>query len=1018
MFFEIARKAIERPVNTWLIILICLIGGLWGLSTVGRLEDPAFTIKQALVITPYPGASAAEVEQEVTEVLESAIQQLPQIKKILSKSKPGISEIEVEIKDTYDGKTLPQVWDELRRKVGDAQKTLPEGINPSTVNDDFGDVYGIFYAVTAPGFSEREILDLAKFLRRELLTVTNVAKVETAGMRTETIYVELSNARLARFGLPMATVLNTIKSENSIADAGAITIDGRRIRISTGSGFDSVADIESLRIGRPGTTEQISLIDLADIRREADEIPQHLIHYNSRPALTLAISAVTDANIVTVGKAVEARLAELAPRIPLGIEIHPIYEQHKVVDAAIDDFIVNLVLSVTIVILSLCLMMGWRVGLIVGATLLLTVLGTVFLMRIFHIDMERISLGALIIAMGMLVDNAIVIAEGMLINMQHGMKAKDAASVSAQRTQLPLLGATVIGIMAFSGIGLSPDVTGEFLFSLFAVIGMSLMLSWLLALTVTPLFGHLFLKIKVSKSHSDPYRAWPYRAYRKLLTGTLQARYLTALALFVLTVACFVGFGAVKQAFFPDSNTPLFYINYQLPQGSDIRATARDMSEIEGIIRSKPGIVSVVSFIGRGASRFMLTYAPEQPNDSYGQFIIRTENLEQIAPVADELKRELSKNYPQAEIRTERLVFGPPGTAKIEARFSGSDAAVLRRLGNEALQIMRNDGGFIDLRTNWRQKELVLKPVYNPERARIAGVGLSDLALSIQFATTGVKAGTYREDDRQIPIVARPPANERKDAKQLHDRLVWSQTDQAYIPIAQVIDGFETVTEDSLIHRRNRLRTLTAQADPIPELTADQAFRRIRSTIESLPLPPGYHLEWGGEYENSTDAQEALNAQLPAGFIVMLLISILLFGKIRQPLIIWLVVPMSVCGVVIGLLISNQPFSFMALLGLLSLSGMLMKNAIVLVDEIDAQIGEGKEGYLAIIDAGVSRLRPVFLAAGTTILGMIPLLTDAFFASMAVTIMGGLAFATILTLVAVPVLYALFFGIKGNEPAK
>ncbi|WP_431065736.1 efflux RND transporter permease subunit [Methylotuvimicrobium sp.] len=1016
MSIDIARAAIERPVNTWLIILTCLIGGLWGLSTVGRLEDPAFTIKQALVITPYPGATAEEVELEVTEPLESAIQQLPQIKHIKSKSKPGISEIEVEIKDTYDGRTMPQVWDELRRKVGDAQQTLPEGANPSTVNDDFGDVFGILYAITAPGFSDREILDLAKFLRRELLTVTNVAKVETAGMRTETIYVEVSNARLARFGLPMAQVLNTISSENRIADAGAVTIDDRRIRITTAAGFDSVDAIEALRIGRPGSTEQISLIDLAEIRREPTEIPDHLIHFNGMPAFTLAISGVRDANIVMVGQAVEARLAELAPRIPLGIEIHPIYEQHKVVDESIDDFIVNLAVSVSIVILSLCLMMGWRVGLIVGATLLLTVLGTVFLMRVFHIDMERISLGALIIAMGMLVDNAIVVAEGMLINMQHGMNGKDAATVSVKRTQLPLLGATVIGIMAFSGIGLSPDVTGEFLFSLFAVIGMSLLLSWVLAITVTPLFGHLFLKVE--QTGEDPYRAWIYQAYRKILTGTLKTRALTALIMILLTAACFAGFGMVKQAFFPDSNTPLFYIHYQLPQGSDIRSTERDIGEINAIIRAKPDVVSVASFIGRGASRYMLTYAPEQPNSAYGLLIIRTENLDPIPALAAELKSELSAAYPNAEIRTERLMFGPGGDAKIEARFSGPDSAVLRRLGNEALDIMRADGNLIDLRTNWRQKELVMKPVYSPERARIAGIGLSDLALALQFASTGVQAGTYREDDKQIPIVVRPPDAERRDAKQLRDRLVWSNADQSYVPIAQIAERFETVSEDTLIHRRNRVRTLTAQADPLLELTADQAFRGIRAQIEAIPLPSGYRFEWGGEYESSTDAQTALNAQIPVGFVVMLIISILLFGKVRQPLIIWLVVPMSVCGVVIGLLISNQPFSFMALLGLLSLSGMLMKNAIVLVDEIDAQIDEGKHGHTAIVDAGVSRLRPVFLAAGTTILGMIPLLTDAFFASMAVTIMGGLAFATVLTLIAVPVLYALFFGVKAEAAAK
>jgi len=502
MSLEIARSAIERPVNIWLLVLLCLIGGLWGLDTVGRLEDPAFTIKQALVVTPYDGATAVEVEQEVTELLESSIQQLPQIKRITSKSKPGISEITVEIKDTYDKHTMPQVWDELRRKVNDVQKDLPQGTRPSLVNDDFGDVYGIFYAVTAPGFSTKEILDISTFLRRELLTVPNVAKVETAGERTETIYIEIASDRVTRLGLSTQQVMAIVQSENTVADAGTVTLDDHRIRILSGEGFDSLAQIENLRIGKPGTTEQISLIDIATVRREPTEIPDHLVRFNGEDAFALAVSGISDANIVTVGQAVEARLEQLKSRIPLGVEIHPIYEQHKVVDESINGFIDNLVVSVAIVILVLCLMMGWRIGLIVGATLLLIVLGTILFMSLFHIDMERISLGALIIAMGMMVDNAIVVAEGMLINMQRGLPAKEAACHATDRTQIPLLGATVIGIMAFSGIGLSDDVTGEFLFSLFAVISFSLLLSWVLAITVTPLFGYLFLKVKSADSEA------------------------------------------------------------------------------------------------------------------------------------------------------------------------------------------------------------------------------------------------------------------------------------------------------------------------------------------------------------------------------------------------------------------------------------------------------------------------------------------------------------------------------------
>jgi multidrug efflux pump subunit AcrB len=1012
---DISRYAIDRPVNTWLIVLVCLFGGLWGLLTLGRLEDPAFTIKQAVVVTQYPGATAQEVEEEISELLESAIQQLPQLKRLTSKSMPGVSEIEVEIKSTYDGDAIPQIWDELRRKVADAQRDLPAGAAAPVVNDDFGDVYGIFYAVTAPGYSDRDKRDMATFLRREILTVPGVAKVVTAGEPTETIYIEISNERLSTLGISVDQVLRTIASENAVEEAGASRIGDLRVRIGVQPGFDSVASIEALRIGRPGTTEQVSIVDVARVERSETEVPNHLIRFNGESAFTLAVAGVADANIVEIGRAVDAHLAQLQERIPLGLELHPVYEQHVVVDEAINSFIVNLALSIAIVIGVLCLFMGWRVGLVVGATLLLTVLGTLFFMRIFGIEMERISLGALIIAMGMLVDNAIVIAEGMLINMQRGLKAREAAGEASKRTQIPLLGATVIGIMAFSGIGLSPDATGEFLFSLFAVIGISLLLSWVLAITVTPLFGYYLLK--VNESGGDPYGGPVYGIYRGILRGALRFRTATVVALIVLTGASFWAFGFVKQAFFPDSNTPIFYVNYMLPQGSDIRATARDMEEIDAIIRENPGVVSVTSFVGAGASRFMLTYAPQQPNSAYGQFIVRMADRDLIDPLAQKLQTKLGEAYPQAEVRTERLVFGPGGGAKIEARFSGPDSAQLRRLAEEAMRIFDEDGALVDIRHNWRQQELVIAPVFNEDRARIAAVGRTDVAQALQFATTGVRTGTYREGNTQIPIVARPPPQERLDIERLQDRLIWSSAEQAYVPITQVVDRFETISEETLIHRRDRVRTLTVQAEPPGGLTADEGLRRVRKQIESIELPAGYRLQWGGEYESSGEAQQALGAQLPLGFLVMLLISVLLFGKVRQPLIVWLVVPMAVCGVVFGLLGSGLPFGFMALLGLLSLSGMLMKNAIVLVDEIDTQIGEGKERFGALVDASVSRLRPVVLAAGTTILGMVPLLRDAFFANMAVTIMGGLAFASVLTLVAVPVFYALFFTIRPPHEA-
>ncbi|WP_027849600.1 efflux RND transporter permease subunit [Marinospirillum minutulum] len=1004
---DIARLSIQRPINTWLLILLCLLGGIWALMTLGRLEDPAFTIKQAVVVTAYPGATALEVEEEVTELMESAIQQLPQLDFIESRSMPGMSEITVEIKDTYKGHEIEQIWDELRRKVNDAQVSLPSKAYPPKVVDDFGDVFGIFYAVTAEGFSDSEIRDLARFLRRELLTVPGVAKVSTAGEPKESIYIEISHEKLVRLGLPIELVLNTLQTENSVEDAGEVRVADQQVRLVTPPGLDTLASLEALRVGRPGTTEQISLIDLAKVNRTATEKPSHLIRFNGKAAFTLAVAGVADTNIVKVGQAVDAHLASLQSRIPLGVELQPIYEQHQVVEEAIDSFMLNLVSSVAIVIGVLCIFMGWRVGVVVGMTLLLTVLGTTFFMKIFHIEMERVSLGALIIAMGMLVDNAIVVAEGMLINMQRRIKAIDAASDAVKRTQLPLLGATVIGIMAFAGIGLSPDATGEFLFSLFAVIGISLLLSWLLAVTVTPLLGfYLFRSVSSEGDQKDPYAGKVYGWYLSLLDKVLKARRTTLLVLVAITLGSYAGFGWVSQVFFPTANNPMFYLNYHLPQGTDIRATARDIQAIEQRVLEKSEVVSVASFIGQGASRFMLTYVPERLDSSYAQLIIRVTDRDLIDGLADELRAELRKDYPSAEIYTERLVFGPGSGAKLQARFAGSDAAVLRELAKQAVDILELDPKVTDIRHNWREQELTLVPSFNEERARYAGISRKDLATTLKFSTEGVRAGTYREGVEQLPIVARPPESERLDAGRLQDRLIWSSVDGAYVPLAQVVDSFDLLPEEARINRRNRLRTLTVEAEPSSSATVNEAFEAIKAKVEAIPLPEGYHLDWGGEYESSGKAQASLASQLPLSFVVMLVVTVLLFGRLKQPLVIWLVVPMAATGVIIGLLVTSLPFSFTALLGLLSLSGMLMKNAIVLVDEIDLQVAAKDDALAALKNASVSRLRPVFLAAGTTILGMLPLLTDAFFSSMAVTIMGGLLFATLLTLVAVPVLYA------------
>lgn len=1001
---NIARTSIEKPLYTWLIILVFLFGGAWSFFGLGRLEDPAFTIKQVVIVTSYPGATAEQVATEVSEPLESAIQKMSEVHKITSQNRPGESLIEVEVQSTYDGDELPEIWTKLRARVRDAARALPSGVAQPYVNDSFGDVYGIFLAVTSEGFTDGEKHELATFLRRELLTVDGVADVDVQGLPKEAIFIEPNLAMSVNQGVPLDAIAGAIANADSVAPAGSVTLETSKTMIQTPEGSDTVSAIAGLSVGASG--QVINLIDMSHVFRGRQSDPDLIIRHNGTEAFTLGVAGLATENIVEVGKRIDAKLAELTSDIPAGVELHPVYQQHVVVEKASNDFLANLAMSVAIVVAVLALFMGWRAAIVVGSTLLLTVVGTLLFMNLFSIEMERISLGALIIAMGMLVDNAIVVAEGMQIAMLKGRNSRDAANEAANKTQIPLLGATVIGIMAFAGIGLSPDATGEFLFSLFAVIAISLLLSWVLALTVTPMLGHYLFK-QGSGDQVDAYGGILFRMYGASLRLALKLRWLVIVGLIGVTVACFAGFGLMKQQFFPNSNTPLFFVHYKLPQGTPIRTTSEHLDKIETWLDQREDVVSYTTFVGQGATRFMLTYESGKPNPSYGHIIVRAESLEVIPEIQEGLESFGVAALPEGEFRTKRLVFGPGGGDPIQVRFSGSDPVVLRELATQAASIMSGSSdNLIGIRNDWREQEVVIRPIYATERAQKAGISRDEIADMLNFSTDGLTAGVFRENDRLIPIIIRRAADGDYG---LLDQVVFSQTAGDFLPIEQMVDGFQHDVQNTLVHRRNRVPTITVGADIPPDMTAASVLAEVKPAIDAMEIPVGYKMEWGGEYENSREAQESLGQQLPLSALIMVLISILLFNALRQPIIIWLLVPMSVNGVVIGLLGTGLPFTFTALLGLLSLSGMLIKNGIVLVEEIDLVRAEGTPLREAIVVASTSRLRPVLLAAVTTILGMAPLLSDAFFVSMAVTIMGGLAFATILTMIAAPVLYLVMF---------
>ena len=1008
---NIAEYSVTKKVTTWLFIILMLGGGATALQEISRLEDPEFTIKEAKVYTVYPGATPQEVEREVTYHIENAVQQLQQLKRVESISQNGFSEVTVKIRDKYKKADFPNIWDELRRKITDAQSLLPPGAKTSVVFDDFGDVFGLFYALTGDNYTYRELKDYADILKEQLLLVPGVRKISIDGEQKEVAYLDVSRANMSKLGISSEQFHAVLKSQNLVSNSGNVRVGDEYIRINPTGQLMSVQEIGELLVSGKNDT-LVRIKDIATVHRAYEEVPTKYNFFNGKPALTIGISMLPGQNVVAVGERLDRRLAELQSVTPVGMQLTPIYDQPNIVDVSVRGFIINVVLALVIVIIVLLFFMGLRTGLIIGAILLITVSGTVWFMNFYGIDLQRISLGALIIALGMLVDNAIVVAEGMLVRIKRGEDGVKAAKEVVGSTMWALLGGTIVGIVAFAAIGLSEDSTGEFANSLFWVILISLLLSWFTAVTMTPLLCVQFLKAdKPGEEQGDPYAGFLFVKYRRFLSTAIRFRWMTMSIVLALFASALFGFSYVKHSFFPDSNTPMFFFDMWNVEGTDIRKTRDDILDIDRYLHTLDGVVSTSSFVGGGATRFTLVYSPESPTSAYGQIIITTKTLEDIPRIEKLVLDYTAKNFPDSEPKTKALRIGPGRDAKIEARLSGPDPVMLRKLSQQVQKIMADDGGATNIRDDWRQPVKVIRPIYNEKAARQLGVTREQVSNAMLTAFDGQQVGLFKDGIRLLPIIMRPPQVERADVGSIRDIPVYSPVLHTTVPVGQVVSSFKVEWADAKIRKRNRVYTITPSCDPAQGL-ATVLLDRIKPQIEAMQLPPGYMLEWGGEFEDSRDANKAINSSLPAGFLTMIVIVILLFGKIRQPLIIWLTVPLAIIGITAGLLSMNVAFGFMGLLGALSLVGLLIKNAIVLIEEIDMNIAAGKESYNAILDSAVSRMRPVMMAASTTILGMAPLLSDVFFLDMAVVIMFGLGFASVLTLIVVPVLYAIFFNIK------
>ena len=1014
---DIARASIKRRLVVLFICVVMAVAGIAAYFEIGKLEDPSFTIKTAVISAAYPGASSYEVEQEVTARIEDAVQAMGEVKRIKSNSYPNMATIYVDIKDEYTSKELPQIWDKLRQKVNDAQINMPSGcvIN---INNDYGDVYGQYYALVGDGYTMKELWDYADFLKKNLVLVPGVASVKILGEQTECIYIEFTASRLAAIGLSPETVINILNQQNSLSAVGQAELGDRYIRISPTGAIFNVEDIDDLIIGGSGGN-LTRLRDIASVRRGYVENQSLKMKFNGRPALGLGISCVEGGNVVTMGNAVKARLKELEEFRPVGIELNEIYMQSDQVAKSVNDFIINLIESLAIVVGVLLIFMGLRSGLIIGAVLLLTVAGTLAIMNASGIFLQSVSLAALIIALGSLVDNAIVVTEGMLVGVERGMTLEDAASDTVNGSVWAMLGGTIIAVLAFAPIGLSPDSTGEFCRSLFQVIGISMILSWVTAVTITPVFGKIGLKVKVidasNSNQEDPYDKFLFRAYKAFLKGCLKYKYITLLA----TIGLFAGalwlLTQLDMSFFPDADSVYFTADIYSDEGTSINEQERRADRLVNYLIAKPEVKQISEFVGGGGLRFMLTYSPPEANTAYAQLLVELKNSENARKVFLDAQRYIDEEMPEMSGVCKMFSKGSGGGPKIEARFYGWETDALRALAEQARQILEDDPAHNFVRTNWRSRVEVLRPKILKDQMQNLGLTRPAINRAILEATGGAAVGAFRDGDKSLEIKAAFTPEERNNVELMRSLPIWAPASNTSVPLGSLFSAFETVYEDNIIIHRNRERVITIEADTKLGENANAMLSRVESKIKNIKLPMGYRFEWGGEYESSNDAMGGMQKLFLPVIVLMFMIIVFLFNGFKQPIIIFAAVPLILIGVALGLYIADMSLSFLAIVGVLSLVGMLVKNSIVLLDQVSADFDAGHDKYNAIVDDAVSRLRPVAMSALTTVLGMIPLIWDVLFGSMAVTIMAGLTVSTVLTLIFIPVLTAIFYKVEPHD---
>jgi len=1016
---NITAIALKNNRTTIVLMLVILLAGFQSYLNMPRAYDPGFIIRAAQVVTYFPGASPERVEQLVSDKIEKVVQEIPELDFVTSESRTGVSIVMVNIRESY--KEMRPIWDNLRRKIDDVIDELPDGIIGPEVNDEFGDVYGIVLTLTGEGYNYAELKDIADDTRDQFLYIDDVAKVEILGAQEEYIFVEYSNAQLTKLNLSPSQLLQMLKGRNIVIPGGSIKLGNERIELEPSGNFESVEEVKKTIINLPGSDEILYLSDIADIKRGYIDPPATMVHSSGTPALGIAISMREGGNNIELGENVKKTLKQLQSSYPYGVEFETINFSSKEVEDKVNSFATNLVQAILVVAAVMLISLGLRTGIIVAFLIPASMVMAMLFMSIFNIGLDQISLAALIIALGMLVDNGIVMSESIMVSMASGKKPVDAAIESANELRVPLLTSSLTTAAAFLPIFLAESNVGEFTASLFKVVTITLLSSWILSLTIIPLLCVSFLKVQ---QQSTNYNRGFYSIYRNILSTLIKFKITTLLISALLFASAIAGLKYVPNIFFPPSDRLYFTVELELPLGTAIETTETLVNNFEEFVdqelkvgsNKQEGITTWISYIGSGGTRFVLSHNPEPPGSNYALLVLNTTSDHIIDELIDKVNNYAFNNYPDVLIKAKRISSAAPVKNPVEVRLYGNDTDELFNNMEALKKQMKKIDGLQNITDDWGQriKKLVVK--INQQRALLVGVSNEDIAISLQSGLSGLELTQYREDDKVIPVVFRSVEADRHDIRKLQSLTIYSQAQGTAIPLTQVAD-IEIVWQAAKILRRDRLKTITVGAQTKPDFTAAEGFKSLEPWLKQAAphWPQSFRYELGGDAESSQKGNKSIADKLPVAIFIIMFLLVAQFNSIRKSIIILTTIPLGLIGVTTGLLIGKSYFGFMTLLGIISLAGIVINNAIVLLERIQLETTElGLSPYDAIISAAQKRFRPILLTTATTVLGLLPLYFGGgeMWEPMAIAIMAGLLFSTLLTLGVVPVLYALLFRIK------